>query len=229
MHTATSSQGAKVVKAGANIRQLANQRKKGALLRFGGCFGLVAAPVVISFFVPLSPGLLVLIWVSCLTIAFLFYRSGQKLLVLANKADQGAGGEEDVAQLLNVLQHLGWTMEYNIRLERWGDADAFVRSPLGNCFVIDTKTNKGGVFFDGTVLKRRYGKDIYDFDKGKDLLKAVRGQAAVVKDLKQVRYVQPILCFTEANLNEINQSEKINGVYVVSATNLINLLQQLDR
>lgn len=28
------------------------QRKKGALLRFGSSFGLVAAPVAISFFVP---------------------------------------------------------------------------------------------------------------------------------------------------------------------------------
>ena len=41
-----------MAKAGASIRQLATQRKKAALLRFGGSFGLVATPVVISLFVP---------------------------------------------------------------------------------------------------------------------------------------------------------------------------------
>ena len=107
------------------------------------------------------------------------------MLVLANRADQGASGEEDVAGLLQELENLGWKVEYNISLQHWGDADAFARSPNGRCFVIDTKTNKGGVFFDGTVLKRRYGKDIYDFSNGKDLLKAVKGQAAAVKELYQ--------------------------------------------
>lgn len=72
----------------------------------------------------------------------------------------------------------------NAPLQHWGDADAFVRSKSSSCFVIDTKTNFGGVFFDGSVLKRRYSKDIYDFSNGKNLLKAVKGQAAAVKDLK---------------------------------------------
>nr|WP_228014809.1 NERD domain-containing protein [Fortiea sp. LEGE XX443] len=167
--------------------------------------------------------------IACLTGAFILYKQGQNLWSLANRADQGASGEENVAQLLKVLERLVWKIEYNIRLQHWGDADVFLLSPHGNCFVVDIKTNKGGVFFDGSVLKQRYGKKIHDFANRKVLLRAVKGQAAAVKNLKQLSYVQPIICFTQANLDEITQQQKIKGVYVVSTANLVNLLQQLDR
>jgi len=57
--------------------------------------------------------------------------------------------------------------------------DAFVRSPKGKYFVIDTKSNLGRVFFDGSVLMRRYGKQVYEFNNGKDLLRAVNSAKLV--------------------------------------------------
>ena len=141
---------------------------------------------------------------------------------------QGAEGEENVAQILKTLENQGWVVEYNIPLAKWGDADAFVRSPKGNHFVVDAKSNKGGVFFDGSVLKRRYGKQVYEFNNGKDLLKAVKGQAVTLRDMKQVKFVVPILCFTRANLEEIEQDLEVKGVYVVNSAKLVSLLLRLN-
>jgi hypothetical protein len=98
----------------------------------------------------------------------------RQLWIEAKKANQGSVGEKNVAKLLKPLKRLGWTIEYNIPQRRWGDADVFVRSPRGNYFVIDTKSHKGGVFFDGSVLKRRQGRLVNEFDLGKDLLKLLK-------------------------------------------------------
>lgn len=100
----------------------------------------------------------------------------------------------------------------------------FLRSPRGNYFVVDVKSNKGRIFFDGAMLKRRYGKQVHDLNNGKNLLKAVKGQASTLKDMNRVSFVQPIICFTQANLEKIEQSKQINGVYVVDAVNLLSLL-----
>ncbi|BAZ32950.1 hypothetical protein NIES4074_54580 [Cylindrospermum sp. NIES-4074] len=215
-------------KAGSSIRKMAFERTTKAVVQFCVAGGLAVAPLLIPLLLPIPPGVGVLIWVGCLVGAAAFYQQGSQLWSRANQATQGAIGEEKVAQILKVLEPQGWKIEYNIPLKRWGDADVFIRSPKGNYFVIDTKSNKGGVFFDGSVLKRRFGKNIYEFSGGKNLLKAVAGQAITLRDMKQVKFVQPILCFTQANLEEIKQNQDINGVYIVASAKLVNLLKKLD-
>lgn len=214
-------------KAGGNVRRLGLRRRKDAISRFAGALASLAVPFLALLILPNYPGLVALSLIAGCVGAFTLYNQGKVLWTSANRADQGARGEENVARLLKVLSHRGWKIEYNIPLPQWGDADVFLRSPRGNCFVVDVKTNKGGVFFDGSVLKLRFGRKTHDFPKGKDILKAVRGQAASVEDLKRLTYVQPVLCFTNANLSKIAQP-KINGVYVISAKDLVNLLQKLD-
>jgi hypothetical protein len=215
-------------KAGSSIRKMAFERTTKAVVQFSAAGGLAVAPLLIPLLLPIPPGVGVLIWVGCLVGAAFFYQQGSQLWNRANQATQGAIGEEKVAQILKVLEPQGWKIEYNIPLKRWGDADVFIRSPKGNYFVIDTKSNKGGVFFDGSVLKRRFGKNIYEFSGGKNLLKAVAGQAITLRDMKRVKFVQPILCFTQANLEEIKQNQDINGVYIVASAKLVNLLKKLD-
>ncbi len=56
----------------------------------------------------------------------------------------------------------------------------------------------------------------------------MKGQARAIKELKQVKFVQPILCFTQANLSEINQNNMIDGVYVVDTINLLRLLDRFE-
>lgn len=211
-------------KAGRRIRQLAREHRSGALARFGGAFSLAVPPLLILLLIPTTSGLGVLVVLGCWVGAALLYQQGQQLWIKANQADQGADGEEEVERLLKPLERQGWRIEYNVPLKRWGDADVFLRSPRGNYFVVDVKSNKGRIFFDGAMLKRRYGKQVHDLNNGKNLLKAVKGQASTLKDMNRVSFVQPIICFTQANLEKIEQSKQINGVYVVDAVNLLSLL-----
>ncbi|HLO86453.1 MAG TPA: nuclease-related domain-containing protein [Nostocaceae cyanobacterium] len=214
--------------AGDSVRKMAVERQNAATEQFIKAGGLAVAPLVISSFLPFPPGVEILICLGFWVRAYGFYQEGQKLLTRANQATQGAIGEEKVAEILKTLEKKGWKIEYNIRLKNWGDADVFLSSPQGNYFVIDTKSHKGGVFFDGLVLKRRFGKKVHEFSDKKDLLNAVLGQAAALKEMKGLKFVQPIICFTQANLEEINQNQKIRGVYVVSAKNLVQFLQKSD-
>lgn len=213
-------------KAGENIRELATQRRTDAYKKIGIAVITGLAPVIL---LPLNlpGGIMVLIWVGCLVTAVIFINKGKYLLLRAKQADQGAFAEESVAQLLKPLEQQGWKVEYNVRLE-YGDADAFLQAPSGKCFVIDTKSNKGSLFYDGAVLKLRYGKQVYEFGNGKNILKAVKGQARALKDMKRVSFVQPILCFTQARMEEIDQNNKIDGVYVVDTVNLLRIITKLQ-
>lgn len=213
-----------VPKAGENVRQLAHNRRVQAYQRFSIAGGLAIVPLIL----PLPIEIKVLVVISGWVGAFVLFRKGQHLQLKAKFADQGAEGEETVAQLLQPLEFRRWQIEYNIPLKRWGDADIFLRSPKGNCFVIDTKSNRGGVFYNGSVLMLRHGREIHEFSNGKNILKAVKGQAKAIKEMKQVRFVQPILCFTQANLSEIDQTKMIDNVYVVNSTDLLSLLNHLE-
>ncbi len=111
-----------------------------------------------------------------------------------------------------------------MRLE-YGDADAFLQAPSGKCFVIDTKSNKGSVFYDGAVLKLRYGKQVYEFGNGKNILRAVKGQArAPSRDETRRALCNKLLCFTQARMEEIDQNNSIDGVYVVDTVNLLRMI-----
>lgn len=166
-----------------------------------------------------TAGLKVLVFAVCLGSAFVLFRSGLRLWKQANNVTQGAKGEEIVALLLRELETEGWQIDYNIPVAIWGDVDAFLCSPSGNCFAVDTKSHGGTVFFDGTKLMRRYGQEIYEFDNNKDLLKAARGQSAAIKDMKGVKYVTPMLCFTNAELDIRTVDNLLKG-YMLSNTNL---------
>lgn len=214
-------------KAGSNIRQLARQRRDGAIVRFGAAGALVIAPVLIY---PLlgTTGLGILVYVSCIVGVVVLFQKGWHYWKRANRAVQGAKGEETVALLLSDLEREGWSVEYNIPVPKFGDADAFVRSPSGSCFVVDSKAHGGTVFFNGTKLMRRYGKEVYEFDGNKDLLKAVKGQAVYLKERKNVRYVTPILCFTNAELDVQAIDNKVQDVHVLYPESLVPLLKRLS-
>lgn len=212
-------------KAGENIRELAIQRRTDAYKKIGIAVITGLAPVILLL-LRLPAGIAVLAWVGCWVVAYTYFNKGQYLLLRAKQADQGAVAEENVAQLLKPLELQGWKIEYNVVLE-YGDADAFLQAPNGKCFVIDTKSNKGSVFYDGTMLKLRYGKQVHEFGNGKNILKAVKGQARALKEMKRVSFVQPILCFTQARMEEIDQNNSIDGVYAVDTANLLRIITSL--
>ncbi len=204
-----------MVNAGDNIRQMARQRKKQARTQFVVASVLFIAPVFPYLFFN-NTGLAVFIHVGCWVYAFISFKKGKKSLLEAQRSNQGAEAEESVALILSELEQEGWRIEYNISLKYWGDADAFLCSPRDNCFVVDTKSDGGTVFFDGSRLMKRYGQKVYSFSNNKDILKAARGQAVTLKEMKGVRFVTPILCFTKATLDIKTIDNKVENVYVLT-------------
>ena len=217
-----------MVNAGDNIRQLAQRRRRQARGKFALAGLLIAIPLLshsILGFTAISIFICITCWVGGVIQA----QKGQKLLLSSRRADRGAAAEKSTALILQELEQEGWVIEYNVPIKGWGDADAFVCSPKSNYFVIDTKSNGGTVFFNGTKLMLRYGKDIYSFSNDKDILKAVRGQAVSLKEIRKVNFVVPILCFTEANLDIKGTDNKVSNVYVLRHSSLVQTLRQLDK
>ena len=206
--------------AGSSIRQLAQQRRNKAFVQFASAGVLAIAPFIIAPFIG-TAGLKVLVFAICLGTALFLVNNGLKLSKKAKNADLGAKGEETVALLLRELEAEGWQVEPNIPIPKWGDVDFFVRSPNSNCFAIDTKSHGGTVFFNGVKLMRRFGQEVYEFEDNKDFLKAARGQAAAIRDLKGAKYVTPILCFTKAELDIQTVDNLVEKVYVIEHESLV--------
>jgi hypothetical protein len=57
----------------------------------------------------------------------------------------------------------------------------------------------------------------------------VRGQAVSLKEIYQVRFVTPILCFTKATLDIQTINNKVENVYVLTNGSLIRMLRKLDK
>ena len=221
-------------KAGANIRKLAWTRRQTALMYFTGASLLV---ILSPFIAGLFGRLGVFAFVGCLVSAFVATHRGLSSWQRANRADQGARGEEQLERSLESLLQQGWCIEYNLEL-RWGDADVFLKSPKGNHYVVDAKAHENGtIFFDPhtKMLMRRYGRDtVHDLGRNhqgapKDLLKAVKGQAKEIKEKRQLRWVTAILCFTQAEIDSsILPEQPVEGVHISRLSVLPLLLQWLD-
>lgn len=222
-------------KAGSTIRRLARFRRTVTIVSFAGAgFLVVMTPLL---FVSLGQGYVavavivlavnVIVWLVCF---------GSIYWNKARLCDRGALGEEQLELVLQPLVRLGWTIQYNLRL-RWGDADVFLTSPRGKHYVIDVKSHKGGtVFFDSKpqTLMRRYETAVYDlgkdsYGKSKDWLKSVKGQALELARSKRLRWVTPIICFTQIDLDPtITPDKPLQGVYVVSLDSLLDLFNRLE-
>jgi hypothetical protein len=223
-------------KAGANIRQLASNRREKAVANFTGAALLVILMPICYRLLP-GGGLAVLIGIVFIVGAVVLTRRGLKYWEKASRANQGAKGEEQLERCLEPLKQEGWHIEYNLELD-WGDADVFLQSPQGNYYVVDVKAHKNGtVFFDPStkMLMRRYGRDsVYSFGEKssgqtKDLLRAVKGQATQLKKKRQLRWVTAILCFTQAQIDsKILPEQAVEGVHISKLSTLLWLLRWLD-
>ena len=59
------------------------------------------------------------------------------------------------------------------------------------------------------------------------MIKKVKGQAREVKLLKGASWVTAILCFTRGGVNILDS--ELNGIYVVDAKKLVDILLRLDK
>jgi len=225
-------------KAGHNIRNLAMKRRAKAVMSLASAPFLMCLPFILNnmfsnFSNQLSLGRsesqAALNLPPFFYVAFVLAGLGSVLNGLywwkrADHADQGAQGEEEVAQTLVGLEVAGWQIEYGMRLgNRLGDADIVCISPRQKAYVIDVKSHRGTVFSDGQKLYRMMGKQKYPFEK--DFLKQVMQQAFQVKRQKNLKFVTPIVAFSNAKVAV--SAGKLQQVYVVEKSRLSMLLEKL--
>ncbi|MGL5083056.1 MAG: nuclease-related domain-containing protein [Microcoleaceae cyanobacterium] len=209
--------------AGEFVRAMSFQYRRRGVWHYFRATGVIIGLVLMFPALKLSRvGLL--IYGGCLVAAYSLLREGQRSMQRADNALAGARAEGEVAALVHLLVVQGWHVEHNFIL-KWGDADVVLQSPLGNSFVIDVKSHRGTIILDGDYLKRRMGDGTYDFQEG-NLINKVKGQAVETKRLKQLGWVTALLCFTQAEIQI--KEQPIQGVYVVSKQNLIDILRRLD-
>jgi hypothetical protein len=224
-------------RAGLTIRHLARFRCFLAIANFVLAALLLIVTPLLFFFLG-SGYVAIAALIFAINFAFCFICAGFIYWGQARRAFQGALGEEQLEVILGSLVSKGWIIEYNFPLRRT-DADVFLSSPTGRYYVIDAKSHKGGVvFFDPQFqrLRRRYGTAVYDFEQGsygrpKDFLKLVKSQAFQLAQSKHLSWVSPIICFTGQVVidSAISIDQPLQGVYVVSKSRILYLLDVLER
>lgn len=223
--TPTKKLSLKTKPPGENIFKLARKRRLCTIRHYTFAAIILMSALILFFIIGTFP-INMLFLLGGVVSSYYLYRNGQYLMKQAGNAKRGALAESQVAALLTLLIGQGWQIEYNLRIQKWGDADVVLRSPKDNWYVIDVKSHAGTKIYQYGRLQKRYGKNIYDFKEG-DLISKVKGQAKEVKSLKSASWVTPILCFTQGNVEITNNEAR--GVYVVTVINLISILLQLDR
>lgn len=226
-------------RAGQNIRQLALRRRLDSVKYFIGAGFIALSPIFLFAVVStpleqatnngsslsrrLSYGLPI-IYVSLLIVSLSLATCGTRLWKMANRADQGAKGEEVIGKELSILEREGWKFEYGTRLgNRLGDADIVCLSPRKKAYVIDVKSHRGEVTADGQMLSRRMGRTNYSFEK--DFISQAMKQALQVRKQQELDFVTPILAFSNARISL--PKSKLRNVYVVERSQLIPLLRSL--
>ncbi|UJB73120.1 NERD domain-containing protein (plasmid) [Acaryochloris sp. 'Moss Beach'] len=152
---------------------------------------------------------------------------GNRYWKRANQAAQGAKAEEIVGETLNQLRAYAWTIEHDIPIRYWGNVDHLAISPSGIYFCIDTKSGGGTVVLQGNELSKRYGKKIYPFSQGKNILKAVRGQASQLQENSMADWVNPVLCFVGHQVDPSILNTPVNGVFLTDAHSIARILQSM--
>jgi Nuclease-related domain len=225
--------------AGQNIRELAARRRIKAIVAFSSAGGVIILPLLmlrsaetfvkqISALNPSQPQILfnfppilyALLFIAALGLSI----EGVSLWKRANRADQGAKGEEEIAQELLQLERLGWQIEYGMRLRnRLGDADVVCISPQNRAYVVDVKSHRGEVTVDREQLCRRMGKKIYPFEKS--FIDQAMKQALQVKKQKGLKFVTPVIAFSDAKV--LIATDQVKKVYIVEKSRLVSLLKSL--
>ena len=225
-------------RAGRNIRWLAFLRRYRALGSFMGAAVVVCLPFALANFIkailhPLAESntyvdntqiVPPMVYGAAVIMAIGLIANGVFLWNRANHADQGAKGEEDIADELVELANDGWQIEYGKRLGKGlVDIDIICVSPGNKTYVIDVKSHKGTVFAKANKLYRRLGNKQYPFEK--DFLAQATKQALKVRKMQKVDFVTPIVAFSVAKVAVA--AGKVKHIYVVERSGLVGLLKSL--
>lgn len=226
---------------GHNVRALARSRRIKAILSFLGAGALVCLLLLgLSKLLgePIDPAQnssSSTDQTSELTVSTsIFYLAGASFLVVkgmhfwkrARHADQGAQGEEDIAQALRPLVDAGWKVQYGRHFSnRLGDADVVCLSPRKNFYVIEVKSHRGRIIQEGEQLMRQMGRQRHGFEK--DFLSQAMQQALQLKKDLKAEFVTPVVAFSNARVAK--SVRIVRHVHVVEKRNLVSRLRGLDQ
>lgn len=210
------------------IRALGNYRKAGSTLHL---FFVVILSLTILYLLYLMYGLgrevdwlpkvLLLISVPGAYFSYGVEKQGAK------NAHQGARAEEQVCSMLHTrLTRLGWQFQHNQMLAAKWDIDIVAYSPSGNTYIIDVKSHRGTKVVTEKKIYKRYGSKTYEFEK--DFLKGAMAQALALKKRDNLRFVVPLLCFTDGKLEYTSGVRNPGHVTVVSVGELVPTLLSLE-
>jgi Nuclease-related domain/Methyl-CpG binding domain len=178
-------------RAGRSIRAMAwNYRWQGAgsWALAAGCVGAtIGLPLLLNF------SLAVPLYLVGLGAGLVFFLRGRKLFRQAARADQGAKGEEEIAKILRQFPQ-GWKTEFNRRVHGVGDVDVILSSPTGKTWTFDIKSQRGTIIEKQGKLYKLLGRNTYPMQK--DFIAAAKRQAALVRNMDNLRYVTPVICFS---------------------------------
>lgn len=198
-------------------RQMADQRRSAALRRLAGTFALLAAPFVVQAIVGHSLPL----WLYCLFFAGsrYCYLEFKERWSSGHRAAVGADGEDEIAQLLEALPS-AWRVSRNVQMDKVGDVDFVVVSPVGQTFAVDVKAHAATVVFADNQLQRARGESSSPFEK--DFLWQAMQQALTLRTVSNVPFVVPVTVFTRARL--LLTDRKLRGVTVLTKDELLPFL-----
>lgn len=212
--------------SGTYVQSLATQRRlKKAFIPVLAAFFFVA-PFLISLFREVG----IFVYVVCFLAAAWLISQREKLERSALKADKGALAEEKVGRLLAPLKRQGWHIRPNVKLpSRRSDVDVFLISPQGKAFAIEVKghSGRGEIVFHGKELKIRQGSTLKSFPENKDFLRQATSSARAIKEAQGLRWVEAIIVFTDAKVNINTVDNRVQNVYVVEGSALMELLKKL--
>jgi hypothetical protein len=107
-----------VQKAGGTIGQLAQERRNKAWQQFGTAGVLVLVSIIFS---PRLGPLGILVFLGVGVYSWHLIVEGRKFWKMADRAEQGAKGEEIVGLLLKELEQAGWDIQHNLEFRRARD------------------------------------------------------------------------------------------------------------
>ncbi|MFN3422079.1 MAG: nuclease-related domain-containing protein [Armatimonadota bacterium] len=215
-------------RAGKSTRDLEVKRNINGLKVFliGIAVTVVFCWAVTKFIVPHSKsvvaafGALVLV-VILKTALDIIESEARKIKKLEGRASRGAKAEEEIRDILSGLSD-DYIIFHDIR-SPYGNIDHVVFDRVNNrIFLLETKSHKGRIRFDGWKLSRE-GRP---FEK--DFIKQVSENAKWLKETLEKEtstkvYVNPVIVFTNAYIENIGNAEK-GFVKVVNKRDLIRII-----
>lgn len=215
-------------RAGKSTRELEVKRNMNRLKVFliGVAVTIVFCWVVTKFIVPYSKSVVAalgaLVLVVTLKVALDIVESeARKIKKLEGRASRGAMAEEEIRDILSGLSD-DYVIFHDIR-SPYGNIDHVVFDRVNNrIFLLETKSHKGKIKFDGWKLIRE-GRPLE-----KDFIKQVSENTKWLKETLEKEtstkvYLTPVIVFTNAYVESVGNAEK-GFVKVVSKRDLTKVI-----